>query len=249
MQARYNMLFDDSGLKSESDSDVEIVVARYEEDLQWLFPSGKRAIIYNKGKALDAETAAKFKAVVELPNVGREAHTYLYHIVNKWDTLAKVTIFVQGRINDHCPIVYRHRLDSYVRELGRQASLYGVSKNACAHRKGLMSAIPEFKMSTFYPYIQDTGLTYGVWLEAHVLRHLVPKTSTCIPVPSFPQHLKWYIGAVFAAERVAIKKTSKFIYEGLLEDLSGARDPESAYFMERTWYFLMTHEFPRIPIL
>ena len=71
----------------------DIVVSRYQENVDW----AKNAIIYNKGPQLSGTTS--------LPNVGREAHTYLYHIINKYDDLPDHTIFLQGNPFDHCPDV------------------------------------------------------------------------------------------------------------------------------------------------
>lgn len=36
------------------------------------------------------------EACVELPNVGREGHTFIHHIVTRYDRLADVTLFVNG---------------------------------------------------------------------------------------------------------------------------------------------------------
>ncbi|USP73366.1 uncharacterized protein yc1106_00640 [Curvularia clavata] len=38
--------------------------------------------------------------VVKIPNVGREAETYLNHIVNRWDNLAERTIFLQADVHN-----------------------------------------------------------------------------------------------------------------------------------------------------
>jgi hypothetical protein len=38
--------------------------------------------------------------VIKLPNVGREAETYLNHIVNRWDSLADRTIFLQADVHN-----------------------------------------------------------------------------------------------------------------------------------------------------
>ncbi|XP_038053510.1 uncharacterized protein LOC119725954 [Patiria miniata] len=75
--------------------DYEIVVAHYNEPLDWLRPYAKRAgHVYHKG----SNTSAPFdmKKWERLPNTGREAHTYLHHIVNYYDNLANVTVFLQG---------------------------------------------------------------------------------------------------------------------------------------------------------
>jgi hypothetical protein len=77
----------------------EIVIARYNEDLSWLkkIPKTIKITIYNKG--LDNIEYPSIK----LPNIGRESHTYLYHIINNYDNLADQTIFCQGDSIFHSP--------------------------------------------------------------------------------------------------------------------------------------------------
>ena len=41
--------------------------------------------------------------MLSFPNVGREAHSYLTHLIERYDSLAAVTIFCQGRPFDHAP--------------------------------------------------------------------------------------------------------------------------------------------------
>lgn len=70
---------------------LRVLVARYNEDVDWCleFPH----IIYNKGETMEG--------TIPLPNIGREAHTFLYHIVNNYDDLDDYTIFCQGNPFDH----------------------------------------------------------------------------------------------------------------------------------------------------
>ncbi len=42
-------------------------------------------------------------AVHSLPHVGREAFSYLTHIVTRYDSLADITVFAQGKPFDHVP--------------------------------------------------------------------------------------------------------------------------------------------------
>lgn len=76
---------------------IELVIARYREDLNWLnnTPPGLKRTVYDKsGNALVSNA-------ISLPNVGREAHTYLHHLISHYDSLADWTIFCQGRPFDH----------------------------------------------------------------------------------------------------------------------------------------------------
>jgi hypothetical protein len=90
---------------------TEIVVARYNENLDWLKKIKKskdlKITVYNKGKD-DIDIP-----FIQLPNIGRESHTYLYHIINNYDNLADQTIFCQGDSIFHSPgfldLINKHR--------------------------------------------------------------------------------------------------------------------------------------------
>ena len=77
--------------------DICIVVARYNEDLEWT-KEFLNVIIYNKGKPLRDGFNEKY-----LNNVGREGHTYYKHIYDNYDNLADYTVFLQGNPFDHSP--------------------------------------------------------------------------------------------------------------------------------------------------
>jgi hypothetical protein len=90
------------------DRSMELVVARHEEDLRWLrrVPASFRISLYNKGstQALpESLMGREGMSVVSLPNTGREAHTYLSHLIERFDSLADVTVFCQGHPFDHAP--------------------------------------------------------------------------------------------------------------------------------------------------
>ena len=76
---------------------LELVVARYAEDLAWLrrVPKEFAVTVYNKGDIIPE--------VIALPNIGREAHTYLHHLADHYEDLADLTVFVQGHPFDHAP--------------------------------------------------------------------------------------------------------------------------------------------------
>jgi len=82
----------------------ELVIARYNEDISWSrnFANCTLTTVYDKGEPLPKrqlqEAAGPLARSTQLPNVGREAHTYLHHIVTHYDRLASTTIFFQGGI-------------------------------------------------------------------------------------------------------------------------------------------------------
>lgn len=87
----------------------EIVISHFCEKLDWIKKiKSINKTIYEKGNINQQNcpiyrndiTLDKLK-VIRLPNIGRESHTYLYHIVNNYKNLAEYTIFVQGNPIDH----------------------------------------------------------------------------------------------------------------------------------------------------
>lgn len=79
-----------------SSTDIQLVVARYGEDLSWLREMGLPCVVYNKGPELDLGRLPPGTEVVALPNVGREAHTYFTHILANYGRLPGFTAFLQG---------------------------------------------------------------------------------------------------------------------------------------------------------
>ena len=79
--------------------ELQIVISRYNEDLEWLNVepfTADRYVIYNKGP-YSIECPQGTNCYVEsLPNVGREGHAYLHHIIKNFDNLADVTVFLPG---------------------------------------------------------------------------------------------------------------------------------------------------------
>lgn len=72
---------------------LDVVVARYKEDISWTSQINHNIIIYNKYYHNEENP---------LNNVGREANTYLYHIINNYNNLSDYTAFLQGSPIDHC---------------------------------------------------------------------------------------------------------------------------------------------------
>ncbi|KAH7138324.1 hypothetical protein B0J11DRAFT_12740 [Dendryphion nanum] len=103
----------------------EIVVSMYKEPVEHVTSmlskvkdmagiSDARVHIYTKDPKADVETLKKQTGahnVTLLPNIGREGETYLYHIIDNWDNLAKQTFFLQADV--HNPREFYPRIHDY----------------------------------------------------------------------------------------------------------------------------------------
>jgi len=84
-------------------TNVEIVIAHHSENLSWLSElAGLNVTIYTNGFFEESELREESKlpvtdlSIQQIPNVGRESHAYLYHIVHNYDHLANWTVFTQA---------------------------------------------------------------------------------------------------------------------------------------------------------
>lgn len=76
---------------------MDIVIAKYKEDVSWidkLLNSNNNLFIYNKDKE---DLRWKFN----LENWGKDPQTFLYHIINNWETLGEWVVFLQGNPFEH----------------------------------------------------------------------------------------------------------------------------------------------------
>jgi hypothetical protein len=75
----------------------EVVISAYDKDYNWIsqLNSDVKVTVYKKGfKPLSNEILIE-------PNVGRDVHTFFYHLVYNYDTLSDYTFFAQDYPFDH----------------------------------------------------------------------------------------------------------------------------------------------------
>ncbi len=194
----------------------ELVVARFREDVRWCDACDVDNVrVYDKGGGRDT-------GHVSLPNIGREGHTYLHHIVRHYDGLAEVTAFVQGRIDDHLPRgadVARH-----VSELLCEAEKHGFSLPRHALVADARFRHPTYFGKPLHPAEQDLRS----WFEQHV-------DATSFPAAGRP--MLFYRNGIFAMSRQRILGRPKAYYERLRDQLL-AEDPETGHFLERSWLYV-----------
>ena len=185
---------------------MQIVISRYSEDIQWS-ASFSHCIIYNKGDPVDSP-----HPVITLPNVGREGHTYLHHIIQNYDHLDDYTVFLQGYPFDHSPY-----LEDILKELhGR------IKKN---------EYIP------FHIISKDIYRIYVNYHEGDVFGHpLVGPIYTQLMGPvDDTKTIEFGAGAHFLVSKAIILSRPKAFYEAMLSLLDKECGPVEGYAVERLW--------------
>ncbi len=81
-------------LKNKTKKNFELVITRYNEDINWSDNYIDYRTVYNKG---DINVSYEH---IKRQNIGRDGESPLYHIINNYNNLADITFFCQGAIND-----------------------------------------------------------------------------------------------------------------------------------------------------
>jgi len=205
----------------------EIVVAHYKEPLQWLEPFKEHVVVYHKNP--DGCVTHTFKKEIPLPNIGRESHTFLYHIVHNYDRLPDVTAFVQGKIDDHIPwfhVGYKSLPLLWLWMLVQQAW-----KN-----KGCSSPT-RFSLMLFYLRFRLQHWNNQP-LEPAPFRSFLDFFQNVSPDSRWYHGFWWNRGACIAVT-----------YQALLSLVSHGNGGEMGHFMERSWVYVLNKAYRPTNIL
>tara|TARA_B100000989_G_C19516628_1_gene461995 strand:+ start:1639 stop:2334 length:696 start_codon:yes stop_codon:yes gene_type:complete len=207
-----------------------LIISRYSEDISWLekFPDFK-ITIYNKGKEL---SNSKFYKIVNLPNVGRESHTWIYHIVKNYNNLEDVTIFFQGRIDDLGCMVYSNpkKYIQKVKKYGFAPSRYGMLGPYHWDWNVGIKDNPKYKDAWERNKISKSKLGF---------REFSKKLF-----PEIPIFVATSYGGCFAITKETIKKYDLKFYQNLLNLLKKSKNPIEGHYMERLWCYMFTKNQP-----
>lgn len=203
--------------------DIQIVIARYNEDINWLYSFKDISLIYNKG---NNNIDLNIFNVIQLKNVGRESHTYLYHIVNNYEKLANNTVFFQGNINDHKVL----NINDYIN-----------NNNITAHFENIQ--FNKFKNKIEHKGKWEKEYNKGLMLKESLTPYEWLKNVVGIVFEDNIDIIKVIWGANFAVSKDLIKSKPKSFYENILRYIEHHINPELGHYIERSWYIFFNYNF------
>jgi len=201
-----------------------IVVARYNENIDWLLPEIDNCIIFNKGDILN------IKNEILLDNVGRESDTYLNYIILNYFNLPDVVIFTQGNISDH---KYSNNTNVLL-NLKNDAILKGKSKAFYTHKEDTnrpchhFDSDWNFKNNLSYlhhNYKNNKPIVFKEWFLKNIFSE-------------YPDPMHIYVHGIFAVKKELILNHSLEYYKRLIVELNYHNDPIEGHFFERSWYYI-----------
>ena len=203
-----------------------LIISRFNEELNWLNEHKDfDVMVYNKGKKILKNNFFKIK---ELENVGRESHTWLYHIVHNYYKLNDVNIFLQGRIDDlgfmafTIPELYL----KYINKYGFSASRYGL-------------------LGPFH-WRWNIGIENDIRYKDQWNNNKISKSNIGFRnfakkmFPNIPLVVATSYGGCFAVKRETILQHKISFYQELLDILGKHKNPIEGHYMERLWCYIFS---------
>lgn len=212
---------------------VDLVVARYKENLDWLnkykdsrFQS---VFIYNKSDSPVEDCVNEYANCIikSLPNVGVCDHTYLYHIIENYDRLADVTVFAPGSANIHRKDdLFKTTVDTAFITKDTVLNTYkfdiDVDKGMYNFKVPIhIVASSENRDTDNFNNVPASPTPFGVWY-----RKYFPEVHT--PYSSF-------LG-IFAVSKEHIHQRPKSFYEEMIQQVNTNVFHEASHFLERAWF-------------
>ena len=192
---------------------VEVVVCRYGEDLAWTrnLPRGIHLTIYDKSP----KDQTPWPGSQPLANHSRDDFAWLHHLVERYEDLAELTVFAQGRPFDHAPDLHRI-IRSYA--------------------QGEQDMKPDFAWLGFLWETDDARgrPSFVTWSKNPERRELnLEGFFQTLWGESAPEKVRYVGGSQFALSKTAALRRSKAFYQKA-RDVSRTF-PDAAHAFERTW--------------
>jgi hypothetical protein len=205
----------------------KIIVARYNEQIDWLNSESQNCIIYNKGTKLEPDNIHN---EVFLENMGRESDTYLHYIIANYDNLPDIIVFTQARIADH-----RGRDDvNYLLRIKNEAAQQSKSQNYITHTDTTNARCWDRKWNynnnnnKYFMennFKNNTPVIFETWFIANI-------------EIDYPNPIKIYPNAIFAVRKENILRRPIEFYKQLILEVNHHSNPSEGHFMERAWYYI-----------
>lgn len=206
----------------------EIVIARYNENLDWIYKIIKLITIYNKGEQLkildELRKIPRLINDISLHNVGRESHTYLYHIINNWDNLSNITLFTQGTLSpEHRPLP----ICLYLIDKNQDITINLFNKGVKLNSQKRLIHLGKYKDNLLAGKMRPAQLNFIDWWNKFI----------GYPFPG-EENILWSHGAIFSVTKELIKKNTKEYYQRLITCIEDHPDPEEGHYFERAWFYI-----------
>jgi len=224
--------------------DFKIIVARHQEDTNWLEEFAPKIAIQNKGP-LTSIPFDLWQYTKKLPNIGLDQHSHLDFIISNYEKLPNICVFIQANIEEHIDTFSPYLTTNKSKEVDeilpysktltqqdiiynyiKQVHLYGYTLNAKTYtRRGDFCAFSELHIDS--PEERSTDLMFGGWFEKTIGQ----------PCPS-AEHILWFKNAIFGVAKSFILTRPKSYYQTIKDQITKPRQ-DILHYIERSWVYML----------
>ncbi len=217
--------------------EIKLVVSRFNESIDWFnkkpfdkfkikcYNKGPELQAFSEGLKLDTKNNSRID-ISELPNVGRCDHTYLHFIIENYNNLPDITIFLPGSCLDN----------------EKAAKTKFIIKKTLQTKNTVFLG---YKLPDIANNIYDFNLT-GYICKNDENRKLNPEVKLKLsPIRPFGAWYRHNFGniktnfisfhGIFSVHKSHILSHPKEYYENLIGYLDTHSNPEAGHYFERAW--------------
>jgi len=203
---------------------IDLVISHYSsESLEWLLklPRFNRIWIYSKGTIVPKTPSGNNIIFQRLPNVGREGHTYLEHMVRNYDNIPDAIVFTVDTVDHHSDrwskllMVMNHLPYTFFPTLKHE--------NTTFHQGFSIKKYGDVNLTLAEP--RPYGKWYRKWIKntlAHLKKH------------------GWSYNGIFGVRGKDITKYPQSYYQRIMDSLSSGDSVEAGHYLERSWRTMWT---------
>jgi hypothetical protein len=192
---------------------IELVLSRFNENIEWIDKISSlfnNIIIYNKGN----DDIDSNHTNIKIPNVGREAQTYLHYIIDNYNNLPDYILFSQAHPFDRG---WNNNIDAWVENI-----------------TNLILKKPN--KTTPLGWINVETLEICPPIEEHRYQEMnYKKEYERIFNEKYPKEIVYSSGATIWTTRKNILSRDKQFYINLNETVNKEIHPPNAWILERFW--------------
>jgi poly-beta-hydroxyalkanoate depolymerase len=211
---------------------IDIIIARYNENLSWLDeePYNQfKYIVYNKGKDENFNKNNVIK-IINLNNVGRCDHTYIYHIITNYNNLADINVFLPGSIDMQHKKLYSTIILNNIK-LYNNAVFINLNKDYI----DVLDLYKDFYLNS--------------WSASHSNNKINEEQLLHSKYRPFINWINYYfnnikecnlltLGGVLSVSKEDILSSPLELYIKIFQELNLHSNPEAGHYVERSWCYL-----------
>lgn len=211
-------------------NNVEIIISRFNEDLNWTQESPFnlfKYIVYNKGNNNNFNKT-NVKKIINIENVGKNDHTYLFHIIENYDNLSNIIVFFPGSLNlDYKKAKAKLVLNNIIKSKFSKAYFAG------HYHKSIKESFNNFKLNKY----KTTDNKNFILNNESVLQKCVIRPYGNWYTYFFgdtPAHWSTMCG-IFSIDKRDIIQHPVERYQRLIQTVNKHSNPEAGHYIERSW--------------